>query len=153
MYEKLKQKFPGAEKIKMNYSQIYQDMFVLTMLDGKKDGYFVEIGSGNPFYGNNTAILETYYGWKGMAIDKDEKLSKKYRDERPKIEHYFEDVLTFDWTILRDKNIKDNVIDYLQFDIDPPVNTYQSLLDFPLDEFPARVITYEHDYYADEHKR
>ena len=70
MYEKLKQKFPGAEKIKMNYSQIYQDMFVLTMLDGKKDGYFVEIGSGNPFYGNNTAILGTYYGWKGMAIDK-----------------------------------------------------------------------------------
>ena len=54
---------------------------------------------------------------------------------------------------MRDKNIKDNVIDYLQFDIDPPVNTYQSLLDFPLDEFPARVITYEHDYYADEHKR
>ena len=153
MYEKLKHKFPGAEKIKMNYSQIYQDIFVLTMLDGKKDGYFVEIGSGNPFYGNNTAILETYYGWKGVAIDKDEKLSKKYRDERPKIEQYLEDVLTFDWTILRDKNIKDNVIDYLQFDIDPPVNTYQSLLDFPLDEFPARVITYEHDYYADEHKR
>ena len=26
-------------------------------------------------------------------------------------------------------------------------------MDFPLDEFPARVITYEHDYYADEHKR
>ena len=76
------------------------------------------------------AILETYYGWKGMAIDKDEKLSKKYRNERPKIEHYLEDVLTFDWTILRDKNIKDNVIDYLQFDIDPPVNTYQSLFGF-----------------------
>ena len=31
----LKYQFKGVENIKQNYSQIYQDMFVLTMLDGK----------------------------------------------------------------------------------------------------------------------
>ena len=37
-FDKLKYKFPGAEDIENNYSQSFQDMFVLTMLDGKKEG-------------------------------------------------------------------------------------------------------------------
>ena len=34
-YDLLKYKFPGSENIIENYSQTYQDMFVLTMLNGK----------------------------------------------------------------------------------------------------------------------
>lgn len=152
-HHKLRVKFSGSEKILVNHSQVYQDLFVLTMLNGKREGYFVEIGSGGPFYGNNTAILEKDFGWKGMSMDIKPKITEIYSEYRPEVDMYCEDVLNFDWTVLREKNIKDNVIDFLQFDIDPPVNTYQSMLNFPLDEFPARVITFEHDYYADEHKK
>ena len=153
LHDKLRVKFSGSEKIIKNNSQVYQDMFTLTMLDGKRDGFFVEIGGGQPFWGNNTAMLERDFGWTGISIEMDEGLAELYSEERPNVDQYCEDALTFDWSVLHQKNLKDNVIDYLQFDIDPPVNTYQSLLNFPLDEFPARVITFEHDYYADEHRR
>lgn len=153
IHHKMRVKFPGSERIIHNASQVYQDLFVLTMLNGKTEGYFVEIGSGGPFYGNNTTLLETGYGWRGMSIELKEKIAKVYSQHRPNVDMHIADVLTFDWSVLHEKEIPDNVIDYLQFDIDPPINTYQSLLDFPLDEFPARVITFEHDYYADEHKR
>lgn len=153
LHSKLRVKFPGSDEISTNNSQVYQDLFVLTMLNGKRDGYFVEIGSGGPYYGNNTTLLESKFGWTGMSIELKEKIATIYSKFRPNVDMYCADVLTFDWSVLHEKNIKDNVIDFLQFDIDPPVNTLQSLLDFPLDEFPARVITFEHDYYADEHKK
>lgn len=40
-YESLKFKFNGASKIKRNFSQCYQGMFVLTMLYGKNWGNFL----------------------------------------------------------------------------------------------------------------
>lgn len=35
-YKQLRHKFPGAETIEKNFSQTYQDMFTLSMLNGKK---------------------------------------------------------------------------------------------------------------------
>ena len=57
-FETLRFKFTGSETIERNYSQCYQDMFVLTLLDGKTNGTYLEIGSADPYYGNNTALLE-----------------------------------------------------------------------------------------------
>jgi tetratricopeptide (TPR) repeat protein len=62
VYHKLRFKFDGSNEIKQNYSQAYQDMFVLSMLSGKRNGTYVEIGSSDPFKGNNTALLETKFG-------------------------------------------------------------------------------------------
>jgi hypothetical protein len=45
-FNSLKIKFPGSEEIERNYSEAYQDMFVLTMLNGKKEGTYLEIGDG-----------------------------------------------------------------------------------------------------------
>lgn len=45
-YESLKTKFAGASTIKRNFSQCYQDMFVLTMLDGKKRDNFLRSVAG-----------------------------------------------------------------------------------------------------------
>jgi len=44
-FERLRKKFLGAENIKENYSQSMQDLFVLTMLNGKKN---VQC-EGNPY--------------------------------------------------------------------------------------------------------
>ena len=51
---KLKIEFDGIDKVDHNYSQALQDMFVLTMLNGKKDGVYVEIGGSDPININNT---------------------------------------------------------------------------------------------------
>ena len=67
-YKTLKKKFKGAINVTNNYSQCYQDLFVLTALDGKKDGNYIEIGAGRPYYGNNTALLKQW-GYKGVSLD------------------------------------------------------------------------------------
>ena len=54
-YENLKTKFTGAENIENNWSQSMQDMFVLSMLDGKKNGVYVEIGADKFFTLNQVA--------------------------------------------------------------------------------------------------
>ena len=40
-FKDLRYKFKDAELIDVNYSQVYQDMFVLSMLDGKKNGTYL----------------------------------------------------------------------------------------------------------------
>ena len=56
-YDNFKFKFSGLENIEQIYSQCYQDLFVLSCLNGKTNGTYLEIGAGRPFYGNNTALL------------------------------------------------------------------------------------------------
>ena len=41
------------------------------------------------------------------------------------------------------------VIDYLQIDCEPPATTFEILTNLPLDKCDFKVITYEHDHYAD----
>lgn len=61
IHDKLRFKFNDSENIKANYAQVFQDLFVLSILNGKKDGTYLEIGSGDPFINNNTALLEKQY--------------------------------------------------------------------------------------------
>jgi len=42
--KKLRYSFDGYEVIEKNYSQVFQDIFVLSILNGKKKGTFLEIG-------------------------------------------------------------------------------------------------------------
>ena len=146
LYEHLKVKFKGAINIEQNYSQCYQDMFVLTMLNGKQNGKFLEIGCADPFYGNNTALLEKSFEWTGISIDYDKSQIDKWSnvrtattvcDDATKIN--YEEIL---------KEYKD--IDYLQLDCDPPLITYEILLRIPFETHRFAVITFEHDHYVDE---
>ena len=63
-----KHRFPGLEKIKQHYSQSFQELFVLSMLNGKTGGFYLEIGAGQPIGVNNTLILETLFDYKGISI-------------------------------------------------------------------------------------
>ena len=81
-YDLLKYKFSNVENIKKNYSQIYQDLFVLSMTDGKMNGTYLEIGSGDPVYGNNTYLLEQNYNWSGISIDINEKSYQSFNEKR-----------------------------------------------------------------------
>ena len=63
--------FKGSDKIETNYSEVFQDIFVLQCLDGKKGGKYLEIGAADAVSGNNTYLLEKEFGWTGLSIDYD----------------------------------------------------------------------------------
>lgn len=144
----LRYKFNNFEIIERNYSQIYQDIFVLSMLNGKKNGTFLEIGAAEPFKGSNTALLEKQFDWKGVSIEYDEKFIENYKRNRSS-KILQTNALEIDYAKLLEENYDSNIIDYLQLDIEPAKNTYECMLKIPFDEYKFAVITYEHDYYVD----
>lgn len=150
MLNNLRYKFKDCEIIDINYSQIYQDIFVLGMLNGKKNGTYLEIGSSDPFHNNNTALLENKFGWKGLGIEIDEVCVRNYKQKR-KNPIILCDALIIDYdkALNRYFKNKDCIIDYLQIDIDPCENSYDVLLSIPFHKYKFGVITYEHDYYID----
>lgn len=148
-YNTIRYKFNDSEKIDTNYSQVMQDMFVLSMLNGKRNGTFLEIGGGDPELGNNTLLLEKNYDWSGVSIESDFNLYEKYRLARPNVDIFNYDALKVDYDELLSEYYDNNIIDYLQLDIEPARNTYECLLKIPFDKFKFRVITYEHDNYVD----
>jgi FkbM family methyltransferase len=50
-------------------AQLRQDIFVLAELGLKRDGYFVEFGATNGVDLSNTYLLETQFGWRGIAAE------------------------------------------------------------------------------------
>jgi hypothetical protein len=144
-YEYLKVKFPGAIDIEKNYSQCYQDMFVLTMLNGKRNGKYLEIGCGDPFDRNNTALLEKLFGWTGISIDFNKSLLDKWLNVRKsKI------VLADATKVNYNEILEPGDYDYLQIDCDPAIITYNVLLKIPFETRKFAVITFEHDHYFEE---
>ena len=146
---KLKYTFNNLEDIDKNFSQAYQDMFVLSVLNGKMNGSYLEIGSSDPYKNNNTALLENKFAWSGVGLEYDENMAQTYKKHR-KNPVLCVDALIIDYEKLLQKYFPNqNNIDYLQLDIDPPKNTYEVLLSIPFDKYKFAVITYEHDYYID----
>lgn len=150
-HSKMKFKFNDSEKIEKNFSEAYQDMFVLSMLNGKNSGTYLEIGAGNPFYGNNTALLEQQFNWTGVSLDIDEGFVNAHNQER-KNPCLLKDATKINYENFLSGMGFSNEIDYLQLDCDPPEVTYKILLTIPFETYKFAVITYEHDYYCDETK-
>jgi hypothetical protein len=140
--------FDNIDLIDKNYSQSYQDMFVLAALNGKKNGVYLEIGSAEPFKNNNTALLETKFDWTGASFEIVYRLYDYFREERSN-PVYNADATQVNWREFLSSNNFPRVIDYLQVDCDPPSVSFQILQNIPFDEYKFAVITFEHDYYAD----
>jgi hypothetical protein len=144
--------FTGIENIERNYSQVYQDMFVLAMLNGKRNGYYLEIGSGDPYLGNNTTLLEQTFGWDGVSIDLKEDEVRKFSEVR-KNKVFCKNALHTNYKLLLEANNAPKEIDYLQVDCEPAETTYNVLLSIPFEDYKFAVVTFEHDYYADITKK
>ena len=145
--DKLRYKFPGAENVGVNYAQSYQDLFVLSMLDGKRNGTYLELGCAYPFYNNNTALLETQFDWKGVSIDYNSELVDQFFKER-KNTVFCLDATTADFAGLIKMTNLGTDIDYLQLDCDPAPITLEILKRIPFDTHRFAVITFEHDHYT-----
>ncbi|WP_269625319.1 FkbM family methyltransferase [Prochlorococcus marinus] len=50
-------------------SQARQDLFVLSQLDLKQNGYFVELGAADGLIGSNSYLLEKQFGWQGILVE------------------------------------------------------------------------------------
>ena len=145
----LKHNFEGLDNIKRNYSQAYQDLFVLTALNGKKNGTYVEIGACDPKLNNNTHLLENDFGWNGISFEIDGNLVDKFNGIREN-KCIIGDATGHDYkSIFKLMNFP-NIIDYLQLDIEPAKNTFDAMLAIPMDEYKFRIITYEHDAWCDD---
>lgn len=81
-YDSLKVKFEGSENIECNYSQALQDMFVLSILNGKRNGTYVEIGGYDGINLSNTYLLEKDFGWTGIAFEIEQEKTDKYNTQR-----------------------------------------------------------------------
>lgn len=144
----LRNKFPGSENIEKNHSQAYQDMFILSMLNGKRNGLYLEIGAQQPFYQNNTALLETEFGWDGISIEIVPGLCEQFERERKNM-ILCKDALEVDYDQLLSNFSEERVWDYLQLDCEPSKTTFEILLSIPFEKWKFAIITYEHDHYID----
>ncbi len=146
-FERLRFKFNSSESIRRNFSQAYQDMFVLSMLNGKRNGTYVEIGAFEAIFINNTYLLEKQFGWRGLSVDIDPNSKKSFEKAGRKNNFILQNALEIDYEKVFKQNGFGNQIDYLQLDIEPQSNTLKCLKKLPLDKYRFSVITYETDYY------
>ena len=136
---------------KHTYSQASQDVFVTNVLQHKKDGYFVEIGTNHPILGNNTYLLEKEYNFKGLLVEYEKVFESGYKEHRPNSIYIIDDARKFNYKkVLDDNNFPKN-IDYLQIDLDADnkstLDTLLLLNNTVFDSYKFATITFEHDIY------
>lgn len=140
----LKHNFKNSELLITNYSQLQQDMFVLSVLDGKQNGTFIDIGAHHPIIVNNTYLLESVFGWKGLSIELDPSFVDMFKKTRntPCI---CEDATKTNYKELFNEYDIVGEIDYLSVDIEPPDNTFFALKSILETDCRPTVITFEHE--------
>lgn len=135
----------------MKYNgQAEQDKFVCNILKNKTNGFFIEVGSQQPIRINNTYLLESSLGWKGLMFELlREKFESLYEQYRPNSNYVFGDAQEHNYQDIFTKyNVPQN-IDYLQLDIEPPhktLNVLKALDKQVMDNYKFSTITFEHDY-------
>ena len=146
-YENLRVKFDTAQDLTQNYSQSLQDIFTLSVLNGKRNGTYLEIGGADGIDINNTFLLESEYDWKGIAFEWLEPGWNSYISKR-KNPCFCEDATKADYAkLLADHNFPSQ-IDFLQVDIEPAQQTLDALKAIPHDRYRFSVICFETAIYC-----
>jgi FkbM family methyltransferase len=57
------------ENLVLSKAQLHQDLFVLSHLNFKRDGFFVEFGATDGIEYSNTFLLEKKFGWQGILAE------------------------------------------------------------------------------------
>lgn len=135
-----------------SYSQAAQDLFVISVMKEKQNGYFIEIGSNHPMQHNNTYLLETKYNWKGLMVEYDKSFESSYKIHRPNSIYQMNDARLVNYRKILDTNNFPENIDYLQVDLDvnnkSTLDTFLLLNNTVFDKYKFATITFEHDIYT-----
>jgi hypothetical protein len=59
----------AIQHVSCSKSEIFQDIFVLTVAREKRNGLFVEFGAGDGVSSSNTHMLEKEFGWTGILAE------------------------------------------------------------------------------------
>lgn len=129
-----------------SYSDAGQDILVSVLLDFKKDGTYVEIGSQDPLKNNNTFLLESTYNWRGIAVELRGMYFHFYNWKR-RNRCIQSDATTNDYDLLIGNAGLPPRIDFLQVDIEPAEATLEALKKVMYSSFRFTVIIFEHDHY------
>lgn len=130
------------------HSQAWQDEFVANILNFKKTGHYLDIGSTDGMNQSNSYFFESELGWKGICVEKGIGYTEHYSKNRNCM------FLNTDATQIDYKSLLDNLsypkqIDYLSVDIDE--NSSKALSKILLKDYKFSVTTIEHDAYRFNH--
>lgn len=142
-------------RMETTYSQASQDLFALYISKHKQNGWFVEIGANDPVMTNNTYLLESAYGWKGLMVEYDGSFLEKYKALRPNSYYAMNDARRVDYKGFLDNNNFPSRIDYLQIDLDVDNRSTLDVLELldrtVFDKYTFSCITFEHDIYRGDY--
>uniref|UniRef100_A0A6C0B006 Methyltransferase n=1 Tax=viral metagenome TaxID=1070528 RepID=A0A6C0B006_9ZZZZ len=131
-----------------SYSQRNQDLFVLSILNEKTNGTYLDFGCRGPIDINNTYLLENNYNFSGLSFDIDSNEILKWKTTNRNYKNAIcGDLLELDFVKILENNYKSTNIDYFSFDLEPPLVTLEVLKKFPFNKYKFGVITFEHDFY------
>lgn len=135
-------------------SQAGQDQFIVNILKGKRNGYFLEIGSNHPKEINNTYILEKEYDWNGLMVEYDSKWEPFYKSQRTSY-YTINDATKVDYKSLFEKYNFPKSMDYLQIDLEvenrSTINVLELLNNTILSDYKFATVTFEHDIYRGDY--
>lgn len=66
-----------------SYAERREDLKVVDFFEGRRGGFFLDVGAYDYKQGSNTYLLEKSYGWSGIAIDALDYLRSGYEAHRP----------------------------------------------------------------------
>lgn len=124
-------------------SSAKQDEFVSNILEFKKDGYCVDIGSCHSIESNNTYYFQDL-DWFALSIELDSSYNDSYSTRKNGV-HLNEDALKLNYKEVFQEYDLPNIIDYLSLDVDTLSLSVLKIL--PFTDYKFRVITIEHDAY------
>ena len=129
--------------------QAFQDAFVIKVLQEKRGGFFLELGSNHPEIINNTFLLEKEFDWRGIIVEDQNKYLSLYQQHRCRSFPIMKRAQSIDY-----KNYLINLkapknIDYLQIDLEvangSTLETLEHLNSTIFDDYKFAVVTFEHD--------
>jgi len=130
------------------YSELGQDKVADDFLNGKPDGYFVDIGAADPMDRNNTYFFEKERNWKGIAIELEPWYTASWVDKRTNSTYIVKDATILDYQKILDDNNAPKVIDFLSVDLEPPATTFEAAKLILNTDYKFRIIAFE----VDEHR-
>lgn len=123
-------------------SDAKQDEFVANMLQFKKNGYCLDIGSHHSMKSNNTYFF-TQLDWSSITVEIDSSYNNTY--DRKNGIHINQNALSVDYKTILLKNQFPKLIDYLSLDVDTISTDVLKII--PFSDFTFKIITIEHDAY------
>ena len=137
-----------------------EDLFTQTLLGFKENGFYLEIGSGDPDFYSTTQLFEKTYDWAGVSIEIDKDMHDRFTSERKNV-CLNVDAFTVDYSSMLKEHNAPTQIDFLMIDamkplkawVGPPhadLKSFEMLSMLPLDEYRFSVIVFKHDSYIND---